>query len=497
MPYALDSVFEPKWVDEGIAEISRQLSVAQLLLMMPEPEVGVAEGLLLFPGEVQRLAPPLSLLLTNMLRTSAYHEAFMFRGFFLAGRGPGAAAEEGRSDAFADAVFTHKVFPEHQLAQPAYGEATRRHRQIRLCQIALAALALLCVLGVMHIRRVDNDYLPPVATLLSQIAQEVNARAMQRANPLTDVARRENVRETALSLVNAMAAIRINRIDTIAAPTSVLTFANLRVAQAIAAGYNVAVLRAAYDALTQRQSLVTILEPASPLGGPAVTSQQALSATVDRIVNYDKYIRVYQGITAQPSIGDLAALVSYALDVQLPAEFTTNYGLYEHALSNAQMRPIRTAKVQPMVEGILQERYEAAVRDAFTSDELVKAVAKLSTLTNDLGAASPGGSGRNRLADTQSTLDTISGLLQQPGYDWLRNAPGAASALPPLDKLRGLAVVRTDFVDGLVATAGKAEASTRNWLLQATAFDRTLVLAASDGAVSAVAANGGEPRVAR
>jgi type VI secretion system protein ImpL len=483
VPYALDSVFEPKWVDEGIAQIGRQLSVAQLLLMMPEPEVGVAEGLLLFPGEVQRLASPLSLLLTSTLRTSAYHEAFMFRGFFLAGRGPGAAAEEGRSDAFADAVFTHKAFPEHQLAQPAYGEATRRHRQIRLCQIGLAALALLCVLGIMHIRQVDNEYLPPVATLLSQISQQVNAQAMERANPMTDVARRENVKEAALSLVNAMAAIRINRIDTIAAPTSVLTFANLRVAQAIAAGYNVAVLRAAYNALTQRRSLVAILEPAPPLGGPAVTSQQAVSTTVDRIGLYDRYIRVYQGITAQPSIGDLAALVSYALDVQLPAEFTTNYGLYEHALSNAQMRPIRTATVQPMVEGILQDRYDAAVRDAFTSDELVKAIARLSTLTGELGTGSSLDSGRTRLADTRSTLDTISGLLQQPGYDWLRNAPGAPSPLPSLDKLRGLEVVRPEFIDGLVATAGKAEASARGWLLQATAFDRSPVLA-SDGAVT-------------
>ena len=132
VPYALDSAFEPKWVDEGIEEVSRQLSVAQLLLMMPEPELGVAEGLLLFPGETQTLAAPLSVLLTSMLRASAYHEAFMFRGFFLAGRIPGEVAQKAGSAAFAEALFTNKVFPEHRLAQPAYGEATRRHRQIRL-----------------------------------------------------------------------------------------------------------------------------------------------------------------------------------------------------------------------------------------------------------------------------------------------------------------------------------------------------------------------------
>jgi type VI secretion system protein ImpL len=484
VPYALDSIFEPKWVDEGIAEIGRQLSVAQLLLMMPEPDVGVAEGLLLFPGEVQRLTSPLSLLLASMLRTSAYHEAFMFRGFFLAGRVPGGAAEEARSDAFAEAVLTHKVFPEHQLAQPAYGEATRRHRQIRLCQIALAAVALLCVIGVMRIRRIESDYLPPVATLLSQIAEQVNARAAQQTNPLTDVTQRASMRDPALNLLNAMAAIQIDRIDTIAAPTSVLTFANARVAQAIGAGYNVAVLRAAYDALTERSGLVAILEPSPPPGAPVPTSRQALSVTVDRIVDYDKYIRVYRGIRAQPSIDDLAALMSYALDVQLPADFTTNYGLYEHALSSARMQPIRTATVEPMIERILQDRYQAAIKDAFTQDEFVGAVAKLSALTGDLTTANPQDIGRSLLADTRSTLDTISGLLLQPSYDWLRNTPGAASPLPPLNKLRGLEVVRTEFIDGLVAAGGKAEADTRNWLLHATAFDSTPVLATGNGAVT-------------
>jgi type VI secretion system protein ImpL len=484
VPYALDSVFEPRWVDEGIAETGRQLSVAQLLLTMPEPEVGVAEGLLLFPGEVQRLATPLSLLLSSMLRTSAYHEAFMFRGFFLAGRAPGAAADEAPSNAFAETVFTQKVFPEHQLAQPAYGEATRRHSQIRLCQIALAAVALLCVIGIMHIRREASDDLPPVAALLAQIAQQVNARTVQRTNPLTDVPQRQNVREAALNLLNDMAAIPIDRIDTIAAPTSLLTFANARVVKAITEGYNVAVLRAAYDALTQKPGLVAILAPAPPPGAPVQTSRQALSVTVDRIVDYDKFIGIYQRISAHPTIGDLSALMGYALGVQLPAEFTTNYALYEHALSNAHMLQIETPKVQPIIEGVLQDRYDAAIKNIFSRDDLVNEVAKLSTLTGNLGTASLQDTGRELLAETRTTLDTISGLLLQPDYDWLRNAPGAASFVPSLDKLKGLQVVRGGFIDGLLASGVKAETDTRNALLHATAFDSTPVLTAGDNAVT-------------
>jgi type VI secretion system protein ImpL len=485
VPYALDSVFEPKWVDEGIAEVGRQLSVAQLLLMMPEPEVGVAEGLLLFPGEAQRLAAPLSVLLTGMLRTSAYHEAFMFRGFFLAGRVPGAVAQEARSDAFAEALFTEKVFPEHRLAQPAYGEATRRHRQIRIAQVAFAAVAVLCLIGVMHIQRVKSDYLPPVYTLLSQIGQQVSARALQRDNPQVGAARRERVRDVALRLLNAMAAIQIDRIDTIAAPTSLLSFANSRVEQAIAAGYSVAVLEAAYDALTEKPGLVAILEPAPPPGAPAPTSRQALSTTVDRILEYDRYVSVYERISAQPSIGDVAELMKYALNVQLPADFTTNYGLYEHALSSAHMRQIEMPNVQPIIEQILQDRDNAAIEDAFTGNALKLSVTKLASLADTATQGSLSvDTGRKLLADTQTTLDTISSLLKLPSYDWLSNKPGSASPLPPLDKLKDVRVVRPDFIAGLLAAGAKAEVDTRNWLLHATAFDRALVLVSSDGAVT-------------
>jgi type VI secretion system protein ImpL len=486
VPYALDSVFEPRWVDEGIAETGRQLSVAQLLLMMPEPEVGVAEGLLLFPGEVQRLAAPLAMLLSSMLRTSAYHEAFMFRGFFLAGRAPGAAAaDEATSNAFAEAVFTQKVFPEHQLAQPAYGEATRRHRQIRLCQIALAAVALLCVIGVMHIRRVASDNLPPVATLLRDIALQVNTRAVQGTNRLTGgVTQRQNVRDAVKKLLDDMAKIPIDRIDTIAAPTSVLTFANSRVVQAITNGYNVAVLQAAHDVFTEKPGLVAILAPKPP---PDQTSQQALSATVDRIIDYNKYVRIYQdlstqGSSAQPSIVDLAELMGYALGARLPKEFTTNYALYVHALT-AQMEPIETQNVQPKIEEILKDRYDATIDDIFSRDDLVKAIDKLSISTGNLATTSPQDIGRSLLA-TRTTLDTISRLLSEQNYNWLLNQPGATSFLPPVDKLRGLQVVRDDFINGLLASGVKKETDSRNRLLHATVFDSTPVLAASASAVT-------------
>jgi type VI secretion system protein ImpL len=484
VPYALDTVFEPNWIDGGMAELGQQLSIAQLLLMMPEPEVGVAEGLLLFPAEVQRLATPLSVLLTSMLRTSAYHEAFMFRGFFLAGHVPGGVTIEARSDAFAEALFTDKVFPEHKLAQPAYGELTRRHRQIRIAQAGLAATAFLCLFGFLHIRKVEGEY-SPVRRLLNITEQAVAARALQTANPQAAGA---PVRNVALSLLNEMAEIGINRIDTIAAPTSRLTFANARVEQAIARGYEVAVLLAAYNALREEPSLVTILDPASLPGsaeGPP-DPRQALSTTVQKILEYDKHLQVYQRITTRPGIDEVGELMEAALDVRLPAGFTKNYQLYEDALSSATMRPIRTTDVQPIIEQILQKRYDAAVMEIYSRDPLVIAVKHLVSLGSDLATAQRSVSleFRNKLlADIEATLDKIANLLGLPAYEWLSGKPDPAFILPSLDRLKGVQVVRTDFIDGLRARAAKTEAERRERLLRATAFDGARVLTSGDGAV--------------
>ena len=485
VPYALDSAFEPGWVDEGVAQLARQLSVAQLLLMMPEPDVAAAEGLLLFPGEVPRLAAPLSMFLTGMLRTSAYHEAFMFRGFFLTGRVPETIAGEPRSDAFAEALFTEKVFPEHQLAQPAYGEATRRRRQIRIAQTVLALSAVLCLVGVLRIRQLANDYFPSVRTLLLKIDQQVGARVLQRSNPGTVLASRERVRDAALNLLNAMAGIEISEMDTIAAPTSVLTYVNSRVEHAIAAGYDVVVLRAAYQALTEEPGLVAMLDPAPPPGAALPTSRQALSTTVEKVLEYDKYVSLYQGIAIRPRIGDIAALMSYALDVQLPPGFTSNYGLYEQALGSARMPPLRTRDVQPLVEKIVRQRFDAAIKDAYTGNQLATAVARLASLGSALGSqTSPSlASRRNLLADTQTTLDRIAGLLRQPSYDWLSGKPDPTAPWLVLDRLKDVRVVRPDFIDRLRASGLKAEATTRQSLLHAMAFD-SAVLASGNGAVT-------------
>ena len=342
----------------------------------------------------------------------------MFRGFFLAGRVPKTTVPEARGDAFAEALFTDKIFPEHKLAQPAYGETTRRHRQTRIAQAALAGALTLGLIGLLHIRTVKSNYFPAVTSLLSQIDQLVSAAALRTENLRFGTARRERVRDDALALINAMAAIHINRVDTIAAPTSLLTSANARITQAISAGYSVAVLHAAYNALTEKSNLVAILEPTPPPGALLPTSLQALGATVDNIL---QYVQIHPRLS-----GDREATKywrSRRAD-RLCAGCAVALGLYDRlpALrARAQQHKDaahQSTKLQPIVEQILQDRYNAAINDAYSNNPLVISVKKLSKLASNLNTqvASSTGSGRQLLADIQTTLDAIAALLVTPDY---------------------------------------------------------------------------------
>ena len=126
-----------------------------------------SEELLLFPDAVAALADPLSVLLTPMLRPSAYHEAFMFRGFYLTGDPQ--VSSQGTLASYAAPLFTTRVLPEHVLAQPAQGARTRAQRRVTLAQMVLALLAVMALVGILQVR----DYggrLTTIRPLINAIA---------------------------------------------------------------------------------------------------------------------------------------------------------------------------------------------------------------------------------------------------------------------------------------------------------------------------------------
>jgi type VI secretion system protein ImpL len=155
-PHDPETVFQGAWIDKAFEELHRSLVHTQLELFATERHLARASEIFLFPGELHRLAVPLRALLEETFRPSVYHAGFLFRGFYLTGRGPeriadaiGPAASplHRRVVSFFSDLLEGKVFPERGLASPLPRAAIARNRVSQTAQIVAVALALVLAVG--------------------------------------------------------------------------------------------------------------------------------------------------------------------------------------------------------------------------------------------------------------------------------------------------------------------------------------------------------------
>ena len=308
----------------------------------------MSERLLLFPlDSVEALAQPLSNLLTPMLRPSAYHEAFMFRGFYLTGRTD--AGAEAMPDAFTARLFSERIFPEHVLAQPVGGARSRRRRQIRIAQVVLAVGLVLSVVGVAGVRG-RHDAIRTVTPLVEEIASlgsrfravKASMQAPDGRSAAQALAEQIDATETK-RLLMLMSGISVDQLKTAWAPLSYTTDADATLERAIRAAYEVAVLREVRYRLTdQIPALLGADESAvAPASGPnrdadaPCAADGATVADIDRfqqitkrLGDYSQQLQFYQSLTENPQIGTLKSLLEFALAIELPAGFSGPHNLY-------------------------------------------------------------------------------------------------------------------------------------------------------------------------
>jgi type VI secretion system protein ImpL len=513
VPYALASAFERSWIREGIDGLVARLSILQSSLLMRSATTEDAEQLLLFPGAVAALAEPLSTLLTPMLRPSAYHEAFMFRGFYLAGQTDAVAATS--QDAFTARLFPDRFFPEHVLAQPAQGAMTRRHRHIRIAQGALAFAVLLALIGVSQVRR-NFDAVSTVRPLVEQIASLAERLRATTRRPgaggglaLAALTQQVAARDTQ-GLLLAMSGVSLNQLETGWAPLSYATDANATLQRAIRAAYTIAVLREVRGRL--RDQVATLLGADSTIATPAVHADDeaaceahgATSADVERLQQvmqrlsqYGLQLRNYQDLTVNPQIANLKSLLQFALSVELPAGFSSNHDLYLEALNGAVAPPLLMGAIRGKVTDVLRPQFIRAFDAAYPGSQIGLAVDAVVSNADTQPAASPQGipqtSTVKRLQRLSAALHAIQAQASLPENAWLHDGTAIASIASGVDRAEELSTSGTGEdlapVDNSLPLELRRGAAgcltrTRQHLMGARVFDGVPVLAQNADALS-------------
>jgi len=156
-PYDLSTTYQPDWVDEAVGTMVRSVSDVSAELFATETALDGAGQQLLLPSRIDGLRSQLQLYVDELMRPSAYHEPFFFRGIYLTGdsgesaqaiavidaeqdfdgrKEPGGdlIAQLMRQPAFLRDLFEKKIFLEYGLARPSRTQALTRpvlHRALR------------------------------------------------------------------------------------------------------------------------------------------------------------------------------------------------------------------------------------------------------------------------------------------------------------------------------------------------------------------------------
>lgn len=514
-PKPLDSMFETSWLDEAFESLNEILSAQQFHLLMGIEDPERSEEVLLLPARLAAIRPMLEMLLKAMLQSSAYHEGFMLRGIFLIGETeapeeapaiestvvreapaadlppvdvPAAAMSAGwlpapvatpetaiaaepptrRAQRLAQALFLTKIFPEWRLAQPAYGEMTRRHRLVRRAQIALVAATFLFAIGLVSIRYRTPVRVAPVEQLLDDIIV-IKAQAAQRRRltqdiatgrcfdaPLTAAAASDPLfgdeigekRQSAIELLHRMARVDTNHVATALAPTTFLTRTDERVEDAISKSMHQVVFEAIAESLTTRSGIMRLIGR----GAESPLTDSYWPMTVRNVVAYDKTYRLVElledGSPRHPAlVANFAEVVRYSLAENLPAGFSRHDDLYVGSITNYQMPCIDSAAVRGKLLWIVAARYAATVDNLYVRNGLVPIVGSIGMRFGGSESVDTSIASLRALIDE---IDSMGAQLAIPGrYSWIYAERPEDVAMPSVAALQSLKVIDQEAVAGL------------------------------------------------
>ncbi|MEX2570222.1 MAG: type VI secretion system protein [Gemmatimonadota bacterium] len=399
-PYALESAFVPEWIDEAFDSLSADLLEVQTELLAR----GAAEApdeMFQFSSTFRAMHRPLRSFAAELCRQSTYQESFFFRGLYFTGDGTSDPAERLADSAYRDAepadargvatlpalpanlavsrdpyfvrdLFREKIFGEIGLARPVSGSRISRNRTILGLQAAILAIV---VIGGLGIWRADVVLERENGLLLSVLDDiEADLRFLDEVSARQGTGSEEwnaMLGDRVFPLLSSMARVNENRLASVFLPSSWASPLHWQISESMRQGFTNVILPSMYGAvLAKADSLVS---PPAPEFETAVAIDggelpRYLSAVVDLGRNIERYDTVTFLGSEDTELQNMADLVLYLFDEELPPEFLGNERYHRIALWESygqritpRDRPTFGDDVVARAELLLQDYYDGLI----------------------------------------------------------------------------------------------------------------------------------------
>lgn len=429
-PFDLSTTYQSEWVGEAVDTVVRTVSDISAELFAQNNPAGDAGKFFLLPSRIERIRSQLQLYVDELMRPSAYHEPFFFRGIYLTGDSSesaqkalamdeadaaadmdAGAGEHGadlvsqlmREPAFLRDLFEKKVFSEYGLARPSRQQLSRPalSRAARWGAIAvLGTWSVGLVVATVQIETRHND----LARALQQIQADADFRA--RAAERGEIIPSDWYRRKALSLLAAIEKLSIDTPWTVFMPGSWRVFDDLeeRAGERIEREFGEIAINTLRRELYSRASEMTGVaqdastgeliiggECAAPTGFAAIAELPrkpslavedlhefaAMLQYLTQLEQLDNAIAAMQRLQkpSQNEAGDLRMLVKYALGAELPGNISRSVKFFRGGPATLSVTPVQQAVRCSLAKGM-----NALEARLFVNNDLLVSEQRLSKL---------------------------------------------------------------------------------------------------------------------
>ncbi len=422
-PYDLSTTYQSGWVDEAVGTVVRSVSDVSAELFATDAAQPDAGQQLLLPSRIEGLRAQLQLYVDELMRPSAYHEPFFFRGIYLTGdsgesaqalavidaeQNDGALDDAGgdliaqlmRQPAFLRDLFEKKIFLEYGLTRASRTQTLTRpvlHRALRWSAVLLLGgwgVGLAVATWQLH---QHNGALVAALTQLQSDAQ-YRTRAVQSGSAIPAAW----YRNKALSLLAMNERLRTDGTHSIFMPGSWHLFDNLneRVIERIEREFGDIAVTTLRRELMGRVSQLSGVEQEDNTGnliigancrlppsfatlgdnprknGLLVENQPEFGALQSYLASVDQLDLALQALERlrQPSASnteDLRMVVRYALGAELPADMGRSLRYFRQAATDTNALVIPLNSIQDALLCTLGKASMQLDTHLFTENELL------------------------------------------------------------------------------------------------------------------------------
>lgn len=466
--HAVDAVYESEWIDEAFNSINNGLYQNQEEIYTSGETTEGRDGVFLFPITLNRVRGGLRTYADHIFKSSGYHESFFLRGIYFVGEGEVAQSAPSpvkamkisskpaldlkslkRNLFFADNLLEYKIFREVGLARPVSKILLGNTTIMRYAKVGVAVAIILGTLGLLR----ANDSLQTAKIKLTPALNQIETTLKK----ISGEERESNIgrvffENQAEVLLNTMSQLGSNHLTSIFIPPSWFSNLDSKIQYVMGVAYDKVILRSMGSELAYKAGQLFSLDSIIPVNEPTETGISPLQTTefyrlhrfVSETKNLEKAAYRYNQLGKTSTMEDVAAIIKYLFNYEMPESFYDTSSYYFNALQRANLKDFDFSIYRDDATSKLRKLFDEFQIAAFDPKLIIPGLGSLvSDLNEFTGSRSYASYDADLLRNIYKSLNITINSLQNPGLGWMSAdhfTPG-----PAYEQVIGLIVGSTFF----------------------------------------------------